>query len=81
MTKRSGILAYGAYVPRRRLQRSAIHAINSWFAPGLGGLAKGEKAISRWDEDSITMAVEAGRDCLSGTPSQNISSIAIVGMQ
>ena len=61
---KTGILAYGAYIPRRRLQRHAIHSANSWFAPNLRGLSKGEKAISNWDEDSITMAVDAGRICL-----------------
>ena len=30
-----GILSYGAYLPRRRLQRKSIAAANSWFAPGL----------------------------------------------
>ena len=77
MTGRSGILAYGAYIPRRRLQRAAIHSMNSWFAPALGGLAKGEKAISGWDEDSITMAVEAARDCLSGLDRASVDAIAL----
>ncbi|MDG2533880.1 3-oxoacyl-[acyl-carrier-protein] synthase III C-terminal domain-containing protein [Sphingomonas sp. HITSZ_GF] len=62
----TGILAFGAYIPRRRLQRAAIHAANKWFAPGLGGLAKGERAVANWDEDAVTMAVEAARDCLTG---------------
>ncbi len=62
----SGILAFGAYVPKRRLQRAAIFAANAWFAGGLKGLAKGERAIGNWDEDAITMGVEAARDCLSG---------------
>lgn len=61
----TGILAFGAYIPRRRLQRAAIHAANKWFAPGLGGLARGERAVANWDEDAITMAVEAARDCLT----------------
>lgn len=60
-----GILAYGAYIPRLRLQRQAIAAANSWFNPGLKGLAKGERAICNWDEDAVTMAVEAARDCLT----------------
>lgn len=59
-----GILSFGAYVPRRRLQRGAIYAANSWCAPGLRGLAKCERAVGDWDKDSITMAVEAGRDAL-----------------
>ena len=61
-----GILSFGAYLPRARLQRKAIAAANSWFAPGLRGLAKGERSICNWDEDSITMGVEAARDCLTG---------------
>ena len=60
-----GILGFGAYLPKRRLDRGAIHAFNSWFAGGLRGLAKGEKAIANWDEDAITMGVEAARDCLA----------------
>lgn len=59
-----GITAYGAYIPRRRLQRQAVAEANAWFAPGLVGGAKGERAMANWDEDSVTMAVEAGRDCL-----------------
>jgi len=61
-----GILSFGAYLPRSRLQRSVIASANAWFAPGLKGLAKGERAICNWDEDSITMGVEAARDCLGG---------------
>ena len=61
-----GILSYGAYIPRLRLQRKAIAAANSWFNPGLRGLAKGERAMANWDEDAVTMAVEAARDCLTG---------------
>lgn len=61
-----GILSYGAYLPRLRLQRKSIAAANAWFAPGLRGLAKGERAVANWDEDAITMAVEAARDCLEG---------------
>jgi 3-hydroxy-3-methylglutaryl CoA synthase len=61
-----GIVSCGAYLPRLRLQRTSIAAANAWFAPGLRGLAKGERAMANWDEDSITMAVEAARDCLAG---------------
>ena len=65
MAQDFGILSVGAYLPRTRLQRSAIHAANSWFAPGLRGAAKGERAIANWDEDAITLGVEAATDCLS----------------
>ncbi|MFZ1908519.1 MAG: OB-fold domain-containing protein [Burkholderiales bacterium] len=66
MSDSFGILSYGAYLPRRRLQRTVIAAANSWFNPGLRALAKGERAMANWDEDAVTMAVEAARDCLTG---------------
>jgi hydroxymethylglutaryl-CoA synthase len=66
MSDAFGILSYGAYLPRRRLQRKVIAAANSWFNPGLRALSKGERAMANWDEDAVTMAVEAARDCLSG---------------
>ncbi len=70
-----GITAFGAYIPMLRLQRSAIHAANSWFAPGLRGLARGERAMANWDEDAITMAVEAARDGLGQRPRAPLSAI------
>lgn len=69
----TGIAAYGAYIPRRRLQRAAVLQAHAWFAPGLKGLAKGERAIANWDEDVITMATEAARDC---TPPGGRSHVA-----
>jgi 3-hydroxy-3-methylglutaryl CoA synthase len=60
----AGIIAYGAYIPRLRLQRKAVTEANAWFAPSLRAAAKGERAMANWDEDALTMAVEAGRDCL-----------------
>lgn len=60
----TGITSFGAYVPRRRLQRKAIAEANRWFAPGLAASARGERAMANWDEDAVTMAVEAGRNCL-----------------
>jgi len=59
-----GITAFGAYIPRRRLQRKAIAQANAWFAPNLVGGARGERAMANWDEDAVTMAYEAARDCV-----------------
>ncbi|MDP6580823.1 MAG: 3-oxoacyl-[acyl-carrier-protein] synthase III C-terminal domain-containing protein [Vicinamibacterales bacterium] len=59
-----GIHAFGGYVPRLRLQRGVIAEANAWFNPGLKGLGKGERSIANWDEDAVTMAVEASRDAL-----------------
>jgi hydroxymethylglutaryl-CoA synthase len=77
MSSDIGILAYGAYIPQRRLQRAAIYAANAWFAPDLRGAAKGERAIAAWDEDAITMAVEAGRDALVGIDRAVVGSVSL----
>jgi len=73
----TGILAFGAYIPKRRLQRAAVHAANKWFAPGLAGLAKGERAVANWDEDALTMAVEAARDCLTGIDRAGVQGLTL----
>ncbi len=70
-----GILSFGAYIPRLRLQRKAVAAANSWFNPGLRGLAKGERAMANWDEDAVTMAVEAARDCLVGFDPRAVAAL------
>ncbi|MDD5174852.1 MAG: hypothetical protein PHQ05_00330 [Sterolibacterium sp.] len=59
-----GITGYGGYAPRLRLSRKAVVEANAWFAPQFAGKAKGGRAMANWDEDSITMAVAAARDCL-----------------
>jgi len=73
MTK--GILSFGAYIPRRRLQRKAIADTHTWFAPGLKGQAKGERAFCNWDEDAVTMAVEASRDALVGRNRADVATL------
>jgi len=72
-----GILSFGAYLPRARMQRKAVAAANGWFAPGLKGLGKGERAIGNWDEDTITMAVEAARDCLGDTDRTALKQVVL----
>ena len=51
----AGIAAYGAYVPKYRLGDET----QGWNSPQ-------ERAVANFDEDSVTMAVAAGRDCLRG---------------
>jgi len=70
-----GILAAGAYIPRLRLQRKSIVDANRWFAPGLASLGKGERAMCNWDEDAITMAVEAARDATVGQDRRRIGTL------
>ena len=71
----SGITAYGAYIPRGRLSKQAIAEANSWFDASLKSLSRGERAICNWDEDSITMAVEAANNCLCSKPDIDLSSL------
>ncbi|QIL74384.1 hypothetical protein G7048_26160 (plasmid) [Diaphorobacter sp. HDW4B] len=59
------------------MQRAAIAAAHSWMAPGLRGLAKGQRAFCSWDEDSVTMAVEAARDALDSRARDGIGSLVL----
>ena len=61
-----GITSYGAYIPRLRLDRMAIFQAMGWFAPAIMMVAQGERSMCNWDEDTLTMAVGASRDCLRG---------------
>lgn len=71
----AGILAYGGYIPKSRLQRSEIFKAHAWVNPGLKGLAKGERSTANWDEDSVTMAVEASRDCMTSHNRDDLSAL------
>ena len=57
-----GISRYGAYVPRFRLDRRLI--AGAWGAKQPAG----EIAVANYDEDSLTMAVEAAMACLGDPP-------------
>lgn len=70
--KSVGIHAFGGYIPKRRLQKKIVAKAHAWINPALAAHAKGERAIADWDEDSITMAVEAARDCLGGGWSSSV---------
>ncbi len=70
-----GITSFGAYIPRLRLNRKAVATANAWFNPGGMGAGKGERAMANWDEDSVTMAVAAVRDCVSAEERGTIKSL------
>ena len=70
-----GITAFGGYIPRLRLSRESIARANSWVDPSLSAHARSERSMCDVDEDSITMAVEASRDCLNGIGRENISAL------
>ncbi len=63
-----GIVSFGTYVPAYRLSRKVI-------AEATGGYPRrGEKAVANYDEDALTMGVNASLECLDnyarskGTP-------------
>lgn len=60
----AGIEAFGAYVPRYRL------------GPGTDGWgSRVERAVANFDEDSVSMAVAAGLDCLGESDRQSIDGL------
>ncbi|MBS0373886.1 MAG: OB-fold domain-containing protein [Proteobacteria bacterium] len=71
-----GIAAWGAYLPRRRLVRAAAAEALAWRAPS-GARARGERAYANWDEDSITLAVEAARDALGSRDRGAIDGVTL----
>lgn len=67
-----GIKSYGAYIPRYRMNHNTIFS-----AVGFLGTfpAPGENAIANHDEDTISMAVTAGVDCLSGLKREEMGGL------
>ncbi len=70
-----GIGSFGGYIPRYRLNRMIIFGSMGWLNPVIITNARGEKAVANFDEDSITMAVAAGMDCLRGVDRQSIDAV------
>jgi 3-hydroxy-3-methylglutaryl CoA synthase len=61
----AGIVSVGVHVPRMRMERAAIAKAHAWMA-AKPSIPAGFKAFAGWDEDSVTMAVEAVRSVLAG---------------
>jgi hydroxymethylglutaryl-CoA synthase len=57
------IAAVGAYAPLLRMDR--IAASKALKFSGLGGRPSGRRAVAGWDEDALTLAVEAARNIAS----------------
>jgi hydroxymethylglutaryl-CoA synthase len=65
----AGIVSYGAYIPLYRISRAE-------FSRAWGGFAvPGETAVASYDEDSITMAMEAATDCLKGIDPKSVDAL------
>jgi len=65
----AGIVSYGAYIPLYRISRAE-------FSRAWGGFTvPGETAVASYDEDSITMAMEAATDCLKGIDPKSVDAL------
>src|SRR5713101_7944616 len=69
-TSMVGIASYGAYIPMLRLPLAAITG-GGRKASASGG----EKAVANFDEDSVTMAVAAGVNCLEGIDRDTVDGV------
>lgn len=61
MSELIAIQRVGVHVPKLRLARENIAAAMAWASPPGRGGAKGARAVCNWDEDALTMGVEAAR--------------------
>src|SRR3954454_1624380 len=68
-----GLVAYGAYVPYHRLDWGRIKA-----TLGSGG-GRGTRAVASYDEDTTSMAVEAGRVALAALPDRGVVKQGMLG--
>lgn len=61
----AGITRYGSYVPFFRLERAAI-------GPAAG---RGERAVASYDEDAVSMAVEAAREVVAASGAGDLDTL------
>jgi hydroxymethylglutaryl-CoA synthase len=66
-----GIKSYGVYFPYYRLKRGDIGQF--WASYQLPG----EKAVANFDEDTLTMAVEASRSCLREENAKDLAALFV----
>jgi len=76
----AGIVSYGGYIPLLRLDRGTVFFANAWMNPALFSVAQGERSMANWDEDSVTMAVEASRDCLRGFDKGKVDALYLASL-
>lgn len=71
----AGVVSFGGYVPRYRLNRGTIAQAMSWMNVAIMAHAHGEKAVANYDEDPVTMAVAAGIDALQGLDRTSVEGV------
>jgi len=63
------IASYGGYIPVFRLGRQEMS--QAWGIPGVPG----ERSVASADEDSITMAIAAGFECMAGIDPASVDGV------
>jgi 3-hydroxy-3-methylglutaryl CoA synthase len=64
-----GIMSYGAYIPIFRMSKDIVS--NAWGTRSMGV----ERSVANYDEDSLTMAVEAALNCIDGEDRKGIEGL------
>ncbi len=77
MRQLGSTIAFGACVPRLRLSRATIGAATGWLSAPNKTRAAGARTICNWDEDALTLAVEAARSARSMCPAERIDGLSL----
>lgn len=72
-----GIHGFGAYIPRLRVDRAEIAEAHAWLNPSLKALGKSSRSTCGWDEDAVTMAAAAARECLAGAERAEVGRLVL----
>ena len=70
-----GILAYGCYLPRARLPQSLVADAHRWLHSSPKTAREQHRSFCNWDEDALTMGVEAARSCLADADRSSINRV------
>ncbi|HET9107527.1 MAG TPA: OB-fold domain-containing protein [Steroidobacteraceae bacterium] len=73
----ASIVSCGLYVPLWRLERARIAEAMGWLGSAAAHGPSGSRAVCGWDEDALTMAVEAGRRCMAGAQSRPLDALSL----
>ena len=77
MSLPTGIAAVGAFVPRLRLPRARIVEAIGWANAPARSQPSGARSICNWDEDALTLAVEAARSALASGTAHTIDALLV----
>ena len=72
-----GISAIGSYLPSTRVEKAEIYRAHAWALPGLKGKSRGWRSAARWDQDVVTMAVEAARHATLAMGRERINGLSL----